>query len=485
MMGKFRIPDGVWGWHGTLLVALVCVTPALVAFWLAPETRNVEDAAGIGSLVVHPVVLAAALGLYFAWRLTGEPGQAWLAAAFVALAIKGFSFAALRLAHGPGLVDHSTTLLVTDLLFTATVVAMLWWGRAVPPQLDPLLLGVCLGVVFSAFRIGMVESGRGYPAAVLGILIFAGAGMALLYIAFAVAAATLVPVPAWARIRIVTAVVLLGLNQLVVHQGGEGVGFAVVSILTDLLFAVLLCVAASAVLRLTIRDSTSTVTELSRRVADVEERNRLDRERLHEMDAAIAGIVTASELIHDGTRLSPDRRAQLERMVEAEIARLGGLATRGPRVTPVGPVDLDQAIEPVVVAQRVLGRQVDWTPTGHLVRGRADDITEVVTTLLENAAQHAPGSPVRVAARDIGAAVELTVSDLGPGIPREVSARLFEWGERGPASRGQGIGLNVARRLVEDLGGSLRILSTPGCGATFVLRLPYERAGHGASRARA
>jgi signal transduction histidine kinase len=120
-----------------------------------------------------------------------------------------------------------------------------------------------------------------------------------------------------------------------------------------------------------------------------------------------------------------------------------------------------------------------------MVRGRAEDIAEVVTTLLENAAQHAPGSPVRVAARDIGETLELTVSDLGPGISREVSARLFEWGERGPASHGQGIGLHVARRLVEDLGGTLRTLSTNGRGATFALRLPYERAEHGATRARA
>lgn len=485
MQGKIRIPEGVWGWHGTLLVAFIIATPGLVTLWLAPDTRNVQDAAAIAGLVAHPVVLASGLGLYFTWRLVGEPGLAWLSVALVALAIKGFSFAGLRVAHGSALAGHETTLLVTDLLFTAAVVALLWRGRLTTPRVDPLLLGVSLGVVFSALRMGLVEAVPGYPAAVMSVLLFAGVGTAVLHLGFAWTAAALVPVPVWARIRIVAAVLLLGANQLVAHQGIADPGLAAASAVTVVLYVLLLCVASMALLRLAIGDSTTAVTELSRRVADVEQRNRIDRERLHEMNAAIAGIVTASELIHDGTRLSEDRRAQLERMVEAEIARLGGLAAPSLTPSPIGRVDLDETLEPVVVAQRVLGRQVEWTPTGHTVRGRSEDIAEVVTTLLENAAQHAPGSPVRIAARDFGEALELTVSDLGPGISREMTARLFEWGEHGASSRGQGIGLHVAKRLVEDLGGSLRALTTNGCGATFALRLPYERAERDAARARA
>jgi signal transduction histidine kinase len=56
-----------------------------------------------------------------------------------------------------------------------------------------------------------------------------------------------------------------------------------------------------------------------------------------------------------------------------------------------------------------------------------------------------------------------------------VRERLFEWGARGPGSRGQGIGLNVAWSLAESQGGYLHLRDTSGPGATFVVGLPAVR----------
>jgi signal transduction histidine kinase len=113
--------------------------------------------------------------------------------------------------------------------------------------------------------------------------------------------------------------------------------------------------------------------------------------------------------------------------------------------------------------------------------GRSEEITEIVTTLLENAAQHAPGSPVWIATRDLRGSIELTVSDVGPGIPPEVGDSVFAWGRRGPDSRGEGIGLCVAKRLAEGMGGALTCVPTNGCGAIFVVQLEGARKAHDAT----
>ena len=89
-------------------------------------------------------------------------------------------------------------------------------------------------------------------------------------------------------------------------------------------------------------------------------------------------------------------------------------------------------------------------------------LDEVLTNLLENAARHAAGAPVRIAAAlDPAGRVVLRVEDGGPGVPPDALPRLFEKFYRGAnarpdARRGLGIGLSVARGLVEAMGGEVR-----------------------------
>ena len=107
--------------------------------------------------------------------------------------------------------------------------------------------------------------------------------------------------------------------------------------------------------------------------------------------------------------------------------------------------------------------------------GAPDAVAEVLNILLDNAAKHG-NSAASVTVKAVADAVEVAVSDDGPGVAPEIRQHLFEWGARGPRSGGQGIGLNIARDLTARHGGYLRLRETVG-GATFVAGFPMARRG--------
>ena len=138
-------------------------------------------------------------------------------------------------------------------------------------------------------------------------------------------------------------------------------------------------------------------------------------------------------------------------------------------------VSLDETLDPLLETHRARGHQVLWHPTGHRVHARQDDVAEVVNILLENAAKHSGGDVSRLGVAPDGDDMLISVTDSGPGIPARLHHQIFDWGVRGDASSGQGIGLYVARRLVSEQGGSLTVTTPPGSGTTFTIRLPAAR----------
>jgi signal transduction histidine kinase len=70
--------------------------------------------------------------------------------------------------------------------------------------------------------------------------------------------------------------------------------------------------------------------------------------------------------------------------------------------------------------------------------------------------------------------IRIEVADEGPGIPPELGDRLFDPFVTGSKEGGSGLGLAIARKIVEDHGARLDVESTPGGGATFVVRLPEK-----------
>ena len=111
----------------------------------------------------------------------------------------------------------------------------------------------------------------------------------------------------------------------------------------------------------------------------------------------------------------------------------------------------------------------------------ADRVDEMLRNVLHNALKYTPdGTPIDVAARDTGDAVEFSVRDYGPGIPAREIARVFERFERGSkaasATSGMGLGLYLARLLVEAQGGAVHVEAPEDGGARFVFRLPRASA---------
>lgn len=102
-------------------------------------------------------------------------------------------------------------------------------------------------------------------------------------------------------------------------------------------------------------------------------------------------------------------------------------------------------------------------------------VVRVLQNLLTNAVRHTPADgTVRLEARRNGDALELSVQDTGAGIPAEEASRIFEPFFRGDPARsgaGSGLGLTLAKRIVEGLGGQILVVDT-GPGARFEVALP-------------
>jgi two-component system OmpR family sensor kinase len=109
--------------------------------------------------------------------------------------------------------------------------------------------------------------------------------------------------------------------------------------------------------------------------------------------------------------------------------------------------------------------------------GDAGRLSQVITNLLTNAIQYShERGQVRVAAGTEDGAAVLTVTDNGPGIAPEDLPRVFDRFYRGGKSRTArpghaGLGLAIAKAIIEAHGGARHVLSPPGAGATFTLRL--------------
>jgi signal transduction histidine kinase len=118
-----------------------------------------------------------------------------------------------------------------------------------------------------------------------------------------------------------------------------------------------------------------------------------------------------------------------------------------------------------------------------------DRMLQVFSNLLANAVKFTPkGGMVQLAMKANDGLVRVSVSDTGPGIPAEQHERVFRrFTQFGRGGGGVGLGLYIARRIVEAHGGQIGLVSRPGEGSTFFFTLPQVqekrvRKGGGVSR---
>jgi signal transduction histidine kinase len=130
-----------------------------------------------------------------------------------------------------------------------------------------------------------------------------------------------------------------------------------------------------------------------------------------------------------------------------------------------------------VASEKGLEFRCDSSPSPLFVRADRVKISRVLGNLLSNALKFTDKGYVRIAAghNGDGDVIWVRVSDSGPGIPREYHVRIFEefFQLRNHDVRpGSGLGLAICKRLVEAMGGEIRVESEPGNGSVFVLSLP-------------
>jgi signal transduction histidine kinase len=104
-------------------------------------------------------------------------------------------------------------------------------------------------------------------------------------------------------------------------------------------------------------------------------------------------------------------------------------------------------------------------------------ISRIVVNLVSNAAKYGVGKPIEIDLEGDDRKVVLTVRDYGIGIAPEEQARIFQRFERAASARhygGFGLGLWIVRQMTEALGGTVRVESQPGAGATFTIELPRQ-----------
>ncbi|MDQ3305521.1 MAG: ATP-binding protein [Actinomycetota bacterium] len=208
----------------------------------------------------------------------------------------------------------------------------------------------------------------------------------------------------------------------------------------------------------------------------------------HELRTPIAALQARLENLVDGVE-APD--IELLRSMLHQTERLGRLVTQlldlsrlESRSVPLRREHVELAIllEAVAAEARLQApdRCVETSvrPDDLALVADADRVHQVLANLTANALHHGPpGRPVRLSASADHHDVVLTVSDEGPGIPDDEAARVFERFYRADharphASGGAGLGLSIARWIVDLHGGDIRLQENQSSGCTMVVRLP-------------
>lgn len=209
----------------------------------------------------------------------------------------------------------------------------------------------------------------------------------------------------------------------------------------------------------------------------------------HELRAPLGAILGWAHLL-DGDRSDEAFRAGLqaiEQSVQAQaklIDDLLAISRNAAAEIPMRMQLLDPggfvhaavvALTPAAAAKHLRIREVlDSTPAR--VRGDEARLQQVLTNLLTNALKFTPPHGwIEVALRRSSGWAVITVADNGAGITPDFLPQVFERFRQGPgaAPGGVGLGLAIARQLVELHGGEIEAQSGgEGCGATFTVRLP-------------
>jgi signal transduction histidine kinase len=210
----------------------------------------------------------------------------------------------------------------------------------------------------------------------------------------------------------------------------------------------------------------------------------------HDLRTPLSTIALGTTLLEDASQRKEDRthvieiikRAadRMERLIRdlQEVGRLDAGRTLRVEARSVELAALlREACEALHVQARAKQHDVscDLPTTPIAVYADPDRICQVLGNLIGNAIKFTPrGGRITLAARREGREARVSVTDQGPGIPEADLERVFEpyWQAKSTARLGAGIGLKIAKGLVEVHGGRIWVESKVGVGTTFSFTLP-------------
>jgi two-component system OmpR family sensor kinase len=230
-------------------------------------------------------------------------------------------------------------------------------------------------------------------------------------------------------------------------------------------------------------------TAFAERTRSEQRLRRFIADASHELRTPLTSIRGYAELLRRGADSKPADASIARRRIEQESVRMTGLVedmlllARLDQGRPLEreSVNLAQIANDSCHDARAVSptRQITVdAPDPIVVTGDEQRLRQVVGNLVRNAIVHTPPTTlveVSVAARD-GHAV-LSVVDHGPGLDKDVAARVFEPFFRADAGRsrdrgGSGLGLSIVAAVVAAHSGEVDVRETPGGGATFMVELP-------------
>jgi signal transduction histidine kinase len=211
----------------------------------------------------------------------------------------------------------------------------------------------------------------------------------------------------------------------------------------------------------------------------------------HELQTPVAIIKAYAETLQRKFGDSDSLLREGLDAIDGETDRLSRLINNLLRVSrleagslPVRLVEVDLPELAHLVVKRLEARTerhrfvVEFPRTFPAVQADPERIEEVLTNLVDNAIKYSPkGGTIRVEGRVTASAVEVTVSDQGPGIKLSEQGRLFQrfyrvQGDPNRQTTGVGLGLFLVQAIVEAHGGQIWVNSDWGKGASFTFSLP-------------
>jgi PAS domain S-box-containing protein len=236
-------------------------------------------------------------------------------------------------------------------------------------------------------------------------------------------------------------------------------------------------------------------------IVDLSARREVDRMRTefvsmvsHELRTPLTAISASLGLLHSGVlgeladrtaamvQIAHRNSGRLERIIN-DILDIGTLEA-GKMAMHITTVSLAELLQQSVEASAGYAELcdvrflLDCDPVTDLVKADPNRLVQVIANLLSNAAKFSPeGADVLIRVLPGPSMVRIEVQDFGPGIPEEFQCRIFEkFAQVQPVAKrrfeGAGLGLSIARKLIEAMSGFIGFTSVVNQGTVFYLELP-------------